>query len=281
MTRRAEFSEAEAQAIVAIAEAEGWQVAAHDVMRPLSHNAYRLAVDAYRGQLRALLPLTPESKVLQLRCGWGPVALSLAAVAMVTALDDRPAPLRFAAARGRQEGAASLHAVRASPEAPLPFAGGSFDAALLLDALEVAAGRAQLRLLREVWRALRPGGWLLLGATNRIGLARAPGAGRQRSRTFWGYAGLLRHAGFGELSFHAPLPSQHEPFWILPLAGPRQLEFFVERLFTAQDLRPKLAARGLGAAYTPGVAAWHLGRLVRLTGLARYLVPAYLILARK
>ena len=42
-----------------------------------------------------------------------------------------------------------------------------------------------------------------------------------------------------------------------------------------------LRARGLGAAYSVAMAAWRLGRPARLTALARYLVPGYLILARK
>jgi len=69
---------AAAQEIARIAATEGWQAAAHDYMRQRSNAAYRLAVDEYRAQLCALLPLDSKSRVLHLRCGWGPIALGIA-----------------------------------------------------------------------------------------------------------------------------------------------------------------------------------------------------------
>ena len=76
-----DFTESEAQQIAQSAVENGWQVAAHDCMRSLNHRAYRLAIDEYAAQIRFLLPLTSQSRVLQLRCSWGPVALNLATFA--------------------------------------------------------------------------------------------------------------------------------------------------------------------------------------------------------
>ena len=283
------FASTEAVEIGRIAAESGWQVAAHDRMRSLNPRAYRLAVDEYGGQLRVLLPLTPESSVLQLRCGWGPVVLNLASfTSSVLAMDDEVAKLRFVAARRDEMGNGHLHTVCGSPSSNLPLSSETYDAVILLDSLEQASssnGRdwrtAQQAMLSEVMRVLRIGGWLLLGAVNRLGLARSPDGSLPHSRTFWGYRRALRIAGFQAIEFHAPLPSHKEPFFILPLDQRRPLDLFIDQMFTAQDYRAKLEERGLGAAYRLAQAAWRAGRRLRISRLARYVVPSYLVLAQK
>jgi SAM-dependent methyltransferase len=154
----------------------------------------------------------------------------------------------------------------------------------MTDALDQAAlggWRGQRDALGEVYRVLRPGGSLLLGVPNRLGFGRAAGAGGERARSYWSYRGLLRRAGFVNIAFYAPLPSHHEPFFILPLGRWRIVNHFVDGLFTAQDYRFKLEARGLGAAYQLAWRLWRVGRRLRLTSLARYVTPSYLIVAQR
>lgn len=273
--------ESAAQEIARIAATEGWQAAAHDYMRQRSNAAYRLAVDEYRAQLRVLLPLDAKSRVLHLRCGWGPIALGMAScVGMIAALDDRPAQLRFLAARRASAGADTMQLVRSHVTAPLPFAAEAFDAAVVIDAIG-RFGAAPHALLGEFGRLLRPGGWLMLAAANRLGFARPRSGANERPWTYWGYERALRRAGFGEIRFYMALPSHEEPFFILPLDRWRLLNHFVDGLFTAQDYRFKLEARGLSAAYRLAWAIWRIGRRLRLTGLARYACPSYLIVARR
>jgi hypothetical protein len=52
-------------------------------------------------------------------------------------------------------------------------------------------------------------------------------------------------------------------------------------MFAAQDYRSKLEARGLGTVYRLAWTMWRVGRHLRLTGLVRYVVPNYLILAQR
>ena len=286
---RSDFSAEQAEEIAGIAETQGWQVAAHDYMRVLDHAAYRLAIDGYRGQLRFLLPLTPDSLVLQLRCGWGPVAISLAEyVGSVVALDDRLPRLRFASARQKQMNLSTLHNLCASISPCLPFAAGVFDAVIMLDALERPgisnpgmSGGAQVTILNEVKRVLKPSGWLLLGAANRLGLGRPKSDQAERICTFWGYRQLLRAAGFASPQFHSPLPSHLEPFLIMPLDHPEVLSHFIGRLFTSPEYQSKLKDRGLSSVFRLASLMWRAGRRLRLTGLAQLFVPSYLIMAQK
>ena len=92
--------------------------------------------------------------VLDVGCGTGHTSRALAARGhRVVGLDMRPEGLF--ALRQAEPDARLIQA-----EAPhLPFAAGSFDAALLLDVLEHVDDRSLLQQARYV---LRPGGWLVL-----------------------------------------------------------------------------------------------------------------------
>ena len=99
----------------------------------------------------------PNRRVLDLACGTGDVALSLAASHDVTGLDLTPAML--ALARRRAEAAGTLVPWIAGDMTSLPFAGATFDIVTTsyglrnVPALDVALG--------EIWRVLRPGGLLV------------------------------------------------------------------------------------------------------------------------
>jgi SAM-dependent methyltransferase len=284
-----QFSEVEANEIAHIAETQGWQVAAHDYMRSLNHRAYRLAIDEYRSQIRFLLPLSCESRVLDLRSDWGSVAFNLAAHSdFVVAMDDRSTRSRFIASRQAQTGIQTVHGLCGSLTPHLPFADEAFDAVIMLEALEhVKSGdgsywkAAQQSALVEVMRVLKERGSALLGISNRFGIARPPTSGIQHSRTYWGYRQALYKAGFSEVRFYAALPSHREPFFILPLDGAHALNFFVDKMFTAQDYRSKLQARGLGSAYRLAFMLQRLAHHLGFMKFARYFVPTYLILAQK
>ena len=178
-----------------------------------------------------------------------------------------------------------------SLEQKLPFTDGEFDAVIMLDALEHVslsgiAGSTSwrtgtARAMSEVNRVLAPEGKLLLGVPNKLGFARPRSDEPARAQTYGGYRKTLRQAGFHKMEFYAPLPSHIEPFFILPLARPRLLGHFIQWMFTAQDYRSKLEARGMGAAYQAAWALWRAGRQLRLVGLVRHIVPSYLVVAGK
>ena len=282
------FEAKQAEVAARLAETQDWRVAAHDYMRSVNPSAYRLAVDEYRGQLRFLLPLTADSRVLNLGCGWGPVALNLAAcTACVIGFDHRSSNLRFASARCRQTDITALHLMRGNLYDSLPFADDTFDAVVILDTPEGQAmpkgrvsGWIQRQKMREIRRVLKPSANLIWGVSNKLGWAHPPVVPKQQLRTYWGYIRSLRNAGFESFDVYGALPSHLEPYFILPLNRSKLIDFLVGDLFASEDYQCKLEARGLGIAYELGCTAWCLGRRFGVSHLIPYLFPSYLILAR-
>ena len=128
-------------------------------------------------------------RVLDVGCGTGFMVDHLARRGYrPVGLDARPEGIL--AMRRAQPGALLLQ----SEASPLPFAPGSFDAALLLDVLEHVDDRAALR---EVSRALRTGGWIALSvpALPWLWSYRDQAAGHLRRYTRQSLALVLSQAG--------------------------------------------------------------------------------------
>lgn len=283
------FTDRQAERIAEIAETHSWQLAAHDYMRRANHRAYRLAIDEYASQIRFLLPLTKQSRVLNLPSGWGSVAFNLAThVAFVVAVDHRSTRSRFVSARQKQTGTEALHPVCGAVAPNLPFSDETFDAVLMPEATEglgtsgIRGGKAaQAAALTEVRRVLRTGGWALMGVANRLGIARPDCAGAGYNRSFRGYRRAVEKAGFSHVQLYASLPSHREPFFIFPFDQPQLLNYFINRMFAAEDYRGKLAARGLGLAYHFALRLRKLAAHLHMTRLACYFLPSYLIIGQK
>ncbi len=191
---------------------------------------------------RAVLPYVPPAgRVLDLGCGTGELACSLASAGLRAAgCDISRQMLRGAAARDTGHSASW---VQLSPGwRRLPFTAAAFDAVVASSVLEYAADPAAI--LRECARVLRPGGvavctvpdlrhpvrWLesLAAATGRTTLLRAAGrrwprwdsyqaylrASRQRHPARWWLA-AAQQAGLNPARSrswpHAPLPTGGRP----------------------------------------------------------------------
>ena len=105
-------------------------------------------------------------QVLDVGCGNGVHSISVASQdALVIGMDHDLPSLRSGRMLAAAHHATGLAFVQASAEETLPFLDGHFDLVLLLDVLEHVHRRVEL--LREIRRALRPGGVLMLSAPNR------------------------------------------------------------------------------------------------------------------
>ena len=198
-------------------------------------------------------PPKPGAKILDIGSGWGQIALPLAreATAEVVALEPTPERLAFIRAAAQQDGVADRMYFAQEDFFEVEFA-QRFDLVTSIGVLEwVPKFRAgdprevQIEFLRRARALLAPGGQLVIGIENRLGLKYLLGAPDDhigppniavydatlasekwlkqsgqplRSFTFTRaeLAELLSAAGFHETSFFAALPDYKLPELILP-----------------------------------------------------------------
>jgi len=126
------------------------------------------------------LPLTRESKVLDLGSGWGSYTFPLSSRAgLVVAADSCMESLRFISLRAKQDGINNIRTAHIDPLdfGILPFASGKFDSVIMNGVLEWVGSylkkgdpkKIQQNCLKEVYRVLKPGGTLYIGMENRFG----------------------------------------------------------------------------------------------------------------
>jgi 2-polyprenyl-3-methyl-5-hydroxy-6-metoxy-1,4-benzoquinol methylase len=220
----------------------------------------RIVTDASRGLFFRLHPPAPGARVLDVGAGWGQISLPLAAVHEVTALEPTPERLAFIRAAAAQDGLADrMHFVQAD-FLDLRFT-TRFDVIACIGVLEwVPSHRAgeprnlQVEFLARARDTLAPGGSLVLGIENRVGLKYLLGARddhlgvpgiavldhaladkrwrelkgeplRSLTHTRAELALLFAEAGFAPPTFFAAFPDYKVPEVILP-AGSEVDAFF-------------------------------------------------------
>jgi demethylmenaquinone methyltransferase/2-methoxy-6-polyprenyl-1,4-benzoquinol methylase len=114
----------------------------------------RLIPPGSRQKLLELLALSPRHRVLDAGGGTGRIARILREYArQVVVADISLGMLREASSKD------NLFLVN-SPAEYLPFAGGSFDRVVMVDVLHHVANQTQTT--HELWRVLKPGGWIVI-----------------------------------------------------------------------------------------------------------------------
>jgi ubiquinone/menaquinone biosynthesis C-methylase UbiE len=261
-----EFPQETMRTLINEAERIGAVPAIHNVLRDKTPE-WREYFEHYSlGEARAawqfILELPEHASVLDFGCGWGNLAISLARnFETVFAMDIVPERAAIAGIRARELGFGNVIAIAGGNTPHLPFPDDQLDAVVLNGVLEwvpcsfphIADPRqAQLAVLREIRRVLKPAGQLYIGIENRTGyryflgrpdehstlkyttlmpraLANRYSLAKRREpyRTYtynWrGYRKLLREAGFADAQFYSPYPDYRDFRYIIKLDRPKHL----------------------------------------------------------
>ena len=136
-------------------------------------------VDARRAAFVDLLPIGPQHDLLEIGPGLGQFTATLARRCRhLDALEVVPEQAEFTAIRSEQEGVGNVRVTIGGDDCRLPYADKAFDGVVLNLVFEWCGSRlesephqqAQMRLLGEIARVLRPGGFLYLGTKNRFAM---------------------------------------------------------------------------------------------------------------
>jgi ubiquinone/menaquinone biosynthesis C-methylase UbiE len=161
-----------------LARENGWRPALRAVYGD-NDGFIRYVTDAERASFIELLPLTPDTDVLEIGPGLGQFTALLARRAKsVCALEVVAGQAEFAAERCRQEGMTNVHLAVGGDDCRLPYGDTTFDLVVLNLVFEWCGSRSleethsdvQRRLLAEMCRVLKPGGSLYLATKNRFAL---------------------------------------------------------------------------------------------------------------
>lgn len=238
-----EFQEGKSE-LTAVARRDGWSKA---IERQFGAAEY--LTDERRAIFLDLLSID-GADVLEIGPGFGQFTDTIAKKAKsVAALEVDPEQADFIREKLRQEGIVNASVTTGGADCRLPYADRSFDLVILNLVLEWCATAtaephevAQLRLLREIARVLRPGGRLYVATKNRFALRYLIGkpdehyhnmrfgsalprwladrihGRRSRGRLYsWrGLQNLLRRAGFGVEQSWWAAPEMRFPSKMVP-----------------------------------------------------------------
>ena len=173
-----EISRPDMRRVLNVAQTQGWQTAIYDILNPSGTEVHATIGDERRADWKYLLPLSRDSRALDLGCGWGAAALALADICgQVVAMDATWERVHFLDIRRRQQGVSNLYPIHGGDTLTFPFPDGYFDLVTLVGVLEwfgesypdLPPRAAQLRALCNLGELLKPGGYLYIGIENRLG----------------------------------------------------------------------------------------------------------------
>ena len=278
-----------ADKVTDMAEKEGWQQAIDAYKSTIGNYTYAYIQNESRSDWQVILPVGPESHVLDIGSGWGNIAIGMSSWSKhVHCCDVNMNNLRLLRARMQQRNINNVSTFQYDPNAflRLPFADDSMDVAILNGVLEwmgnadidAKPDQIQLEALKEIRRVLKPGGALYIGIENRYSVSTLRGLGLHGELPFvgllprpvtnfltrlikgsdhrtyiysiLGYKRLLAKAGFVNVDYYWPYPSYHDPNHLIPLKPSWVKRYWLNEQLVTRSSKFRYA-RKLGLAWFP------------------------------
>ncbi len=290
--------------LVILAQTKGWKKAFEDSVKKENQSLHDYLLDDSRSIWHCILPLLPQSRVLDIGCGWGGITFPLAReYKEVYALDATKENVQFINIRCKQDKITNIFPLCANA-LKLPFEDNFFDLVVVYGVLEwmgLSGDKErpefyQRAMLKEIYRVLKKGGCLYLAIENRWGIvyllgARDPHTGlrfitllprfladiysklvrkqpyRAYTHSLTVYKKMFKQAGFPSIDSYAPLPSYRNFWYLLPLDDKKITAYFINYL----------------AAASSPLAVWlfKLAKYSRLYGIIKHIVSDHSFVVKK
>lgn len=155
------------------AKEQGWRIALENKWGSTSQGLLR-SIALNRISWKYLLPIESSWEAVDIGAGVGGIACQLGKECGMTAVDCIPANVEFMKIRAEQEGLSLFNAITADALS-LPLDSGKYDLVSMVGTLEWIPSEhigedpyeVQLNALREIYRILKPNGYLYLAIENR------------------------------------------------------------------------------------------------------------------
>ncbi len=286
---------------------KNWKNALKDILdrnpRKQFPEPYSFATDLSRANWIFLTDLKKNGIALDIGGGLGTVSEIMShyckKVYCIEPVDER---IRFCKKRFEQEGIKNIQLIKGNA-LQLPFEDNTFDLVVMNGVLEWVGvysekdpREAQKRVLSDIMRILKPGGVLYVGIENRLSYTNFIGkfdphvnlvfialmprflanlyskafTGKKYKTYIYshkGYKKLFRESGYSNIDIYNVLPDYNLPVYLIPMKGDIPYEYLVKMTNDQSSLLPKAAKRVIA--------------LLAKAGLAKYFLPAYVILAKK
>ena len=299
-----EIKEGDIDELLSIARRDGWKAGLHDYLRIKDENTYKISCDESRLDWRFLFPLSKNSMVLDMGCGWGGISLAMSQRAgTVVSLDVSQKRLQCLNLRVRQDKIDNIVPICGGDSLILPFPDKSFDLVVLNGVLEwlgifhheLSPRDVQITKLKDIRRILKDNGQIYVGIENRLGYVyflggtdhnklrfttlmprkladnytkRKTGEGyRTYTYGLGGLRKLFKEAGFLDIDIYATIPTYRDVFFLANVNDTNVLKYFFTYLLQTRSMKRKIIA----------VAS----RFLLLLGIFKYFIPELGIVARK
>lgn len=278
-----------AEEVAEYSEQNSWEDAIQKYGEILGDYTLGYIRNVSRSDWHVLLPIEPDSIVVDIGSGWGNIGLSIASrCKRLYCGDANMQNLRLLKSRIRDESVENVQTFLydANEFLKLPFADNSVDLVYLNGVLEwignvehnASPDRLQLEALKEIHRILKPGGFLYIGIENRYSVSTLRGRSlhfeipfvglfprwfsnaitklirKMPHRTYvyslFGYRRILNRAGFDDVDFYWPYPSYHDANYLIPLKPAWVKRYWFDKMMVSRSKKFRIV-RKLGLTYLP------------------------------